>query len=99
VVGVYFSASWCGPCKQFTPQLEKFYEEMRKKGHKFEIIWVSRDRSQDEFVDYYLHMPWLAVTLGNIPEVIERLAPKYGMKGVSSHLIRLVAAPVSMIDD
>ena len=25
-VGIYFSAAWCGPCREFTPLLQKFYE-------------------------------------------------------------------------
>ena len=30
-VALYFSASWCRPCQQFTPMLTKFYNEMNKK--------------------------------------------------------------------
>ena len=40
-VGIYFSAAWCGPCREFTPLLQKFYE---KNKSDLEIIWVSLDR-------------------------------------------------------
>ena len=82
VIGVYFSASWCGPCKQFTPALAKFYTEMNKKGKKFEIIWISKDRTTDEFVGYYQKMPWLAVTVENLPEKIQKLSALYEVKGI-----------------
>ena len=26
IVAFYFSAHWCGPCRDFTPILSKFYE-------------------------------------------------------------------------
>jgi len=32
LVGLYFSAHWCGPCRQFTPILSKVYEEVRAAG-------------------------------------------------------------------
>lgn len=32
VLAVYFSASWCAPCKQFTPILKKVYNKLKEEG-------------------------------------------------------------------
>jgi len=37
---VYFSAHWCPPCRGFTPDLKKAYEDDLKAGN-VEIIFVS----------------------------------------------------------
>eukprot|EP00741_Cyanophora_paradoxa_P013326 tig00020684_g12869.t1 len=59
---LYFSASWCGPCKQFTPVLMQFYKENKdKEGQQFEIVFVSQDHSEEEFLKYYKDMPWAAI--------------------------------------
>ena len=29
VIGLYFSAHWCPPCRGFTPQLGKFYDQIK----------------------------------------------------------------------
>ena len=79
-VAIYFSASWCGPCKQFTPVLAQLYKSLNKKGKKFEVVWLSRDRSSEEFLGYYQQMPWLAVTLQNLQPILEKIAPKYQLK-------------------
>lgn len=34
VLAVYFSASWCAPCKQFTPILKSVYNKLQKDGEK-----------------------------------------------------------------
>ncbi|KAJ1524214.1 hypothetical protein ONE63_010734 [Megalurothrips usitatus] len=44
VIGVYFSAHWCPPCKAFTPQLVATYNAVRERGHNFEVVFVSSDR-------------------------------------------------------
>ena len=50
-VAVYFSASWCGPCRSFTPELVKFHKKAAKK-EKLEIVFVSSDKTSKAMMDY-----------------------------------------------
>ncbi|CAI5667213.1 unnamed protein product [Oreochromis niloticus] len=66
VVGIYFSAGWCPPCRDFTPILCDFYTELveeRDPPAQFEIVFVSSDKSTDDMVEYYhdMHGDWLAL--------------------------------------
>ena len=63
VVGVYFSGHWCPPCKQFTPLLSEWYENFKAgpNGDKLEIIFVSSDKNEMDFVKYFLTMSWAAL--------------------------------------
>lgn len=64
MVAVYFSASWCGPCRGFTPKLIEFYKKTAKKNN-LEIVFVSSDRSADAMEKYMKKMPWLAMPFGS----------------------------------
>lgn len=59
---VYWSASWCGPCLQFTPRLVNYYNE-NGGGDKFEIVLVCIDRTEEKMMRYMRvkKMPWPAV--------------------------------------
>lgn len=55
----YFSASWCPPCRSFTPMLINFYEATRDTG--LEIIFVGLDRDAESHEKYFAKMPWKAI--------------------------------------
>ncbi|XP_033103934.1 nucleoredoxin-like protein 2 [Anneissia japonica] len=67
IVGVYFSAGWCPPCRQFTPILADAYEEIRNKKYPFEIVFISSDKKV-EHMDQYIaedHGDWLHLSFAN----------------------------------
>jgi len=62
VVGLYFSAHWCPPCRGFTPDLADFYNQTKQKvGDKLEIVFISSDRTEGDWKGYFSEMPWLAL--------------------------------------
>jgi nucleoredoxin len=64
VVGIYFSAHWCPPCRGFTPQLaESYTNHLKAKG--MEIVFVSSDRDEAAFTEYYGEQPWAALPFGD----------------------------------
>jgi len=61
-IGVYFSAHWCPPCRGFTPTLIEVYNLLKtQKPGQFEVIFVSSDRDETQFKEYFGEMPWLAI--------------------------------------
>jgi nucleoredoxin len=51
----------CPPCRSFTPLLTDFYNANKDD---LEIIFVSSDRDEDSFSQYFGKMPWLASVPG-----------------------------------
>ena len=66
MVGIYFSASWCPPCRAFTPQLVKFYNQVAKK-NGLVIVFASWDKSETDMMEYMKKdsMPFPAVPFGS----------------------------------
>lgn len=58
---LYFSAMWCPNCKMMTKKLEKFYEYANKNGKLVEIVLISSDETEEDFLDYYEDQPWMAI--------------------------------------
>ena len=56
---LYFSASWCTPCEQFTQVLKDFYSELNIDHKAIEVVYVSCDKDEEGFKDGYKKMPWL----------------------------------------
>ena len=69
----------CPPCRSFTPQLVQAYKTLKESGQAFEIIFLTSDRSEDGFNEYFKEMPWLAVPYGN--ERVKELSGLFSVQG------------------
>jgi len=84
-VAIYFSAHWCPPCRGFTPALAKAYtQSLKAKG--MEVVFVSSDRSDADFENYYNEMPWLAVPFAK-REIKEKLSKRFKVQGIPNLVI------------
>jgi len=81
VVGLYFSAHWCPPCRGFTPVLASMYNDLKVNNKSIEIVFVSSDSSEDQFLEYYEEMPWLALPYSN-RDLKATLSDQYDCGGI-----------------
>lgn len=86
MVGLYFSAHWCGPCKAFTPVLASLYEELKAQGKKFEIIFISSDENEAAFEHYYESMPWLALNYSE-RDLKNQLSELFEVRGIPTLIL------------
>uniref|UniRef100_A0A0D9VV44 protein-disulfide reductase n=1 Tax=Leersia perrieri TaxID=77586 RepID=A0A0D9VV44_9ORYZ len=93
-IAIYFSASWCPPCRQFTPKLIEAYNELVSQGKSFEVVFVSSDKDIESFNAYFAKMPWLAVPFLD-SERIANLKKRFKVRGIP-HLVILNAKSVEV---
>eukprot|EP01024_Parvocaulis_polyphysoides_P041759 TRINITY_DN38316_c1_g6_i1.p1 TRINITY_DN38316_c1_g6~~TRINITY_DN38316_c1_g6_i1.p1 ORF type:complete len:318 (-),score=39.01 TRINITY_DN38316_c1_g6_i1:212-1165(-) len=88
-IALYFSAHFCGPCREFTLQLVHFYEEFKAKHPKsadFDIVFVSQDKDEESFSEYYGEMTWLALPYSE-KERKRKLNDKFNQQGMPKLVI------------
>jgi len=83
-IGIYFSAHWCPPCRGFTPKLAEFYKDGLKD--KMEIFFVSSDRDQASFDEYFAEMPWQALPYEKRSEKTF-LSDAFGVSGIPAFVV------------
>eukprot|EP00593_Proboscia_inermis_P000044 CAMPEP_0171293310 /NCGR_PEP_ID=MMETSP0816-20121228/1488_1 /TAXON_ID=420281 /ORGANISM="Proboscia inermis, Strain CCAP1064/1" /LENGTH=211 /DNA_ID=CAMNT_0011763991 /DNA_START=29 /DNA_END=664 /DNA_ORIENTATION=- len=85
IVALYFSASWCGPCQSFTPQLVDFYKNAAKN-KSVQIIFISSDRDQASFMEYFKKMPWFAMPF-DASQIKNKLSQTFQIRGIPSLIV------------
>eukprot|EP00746_Dinoflagellata_sp_MGD_P016738 gnl/MRDRNA2_/MRDRNA2_137972_c0_seq1.p1 gnl/MRDRNA2_/MRDRNA2_137972_c0~~gnl/MRDRNA2_/MRDRNA2_137972_c0_seq1.p1 ORF type:complete len:240 (+),score=63.05 gnl/MRDRNA2_/MRDRNA2_137972_c0_seq1:63-722(+) len=62
VVGLYFSGSWCPPCKRFTPVLSDLYKSAKASDPSaFECVFLTSCNDKENFDEYRAKMPFPAI--------------------------------------
>ncbi len=79
---LYYSASWCAPCREFTPGLVDAYGKIRALYPEFEVVLVNWDHSAGEMLAYMRddHMAWPALNFSDISGTRE--ITRYGGNGI-----------------
>ncbi len=97
IVLLYFSASWCPPCRGFTPDLSKFYNHYCLS-NGIEIIFISSDKDVPSFNEYYGKMPWKSLPVFGTAQIKQKLADRLKISGIPA-LIALDANTGHFISD
>jgi thiol-disulfide isomerase/thioredoxin len=81
----YYTASWCGPCQQFTPTLVKWYEKNKNKN--FELVLISSDQEEDAMEEYAASkkMPWPQLELKKSKAFKGKF--DHGVRGIPSVIV------------
>ncbi|CAJ0579642.1 unnamed protein product, partial [Mesorhabditis spiculigera] len=92
---LYFSAGWCPSCRQLTPKLSSFYEKVGKS-RGLEIVWISRDKTEEDLEEYYKKLPdWAYIPYGD-PNIKDFMR-KFDVKTIP--VLRLVDEKGNIVSD
>jgi thiol-disulfide isomerase/thioredoxin len=65
---LYFSAGWCVDCRKFSPALVSAYDAQAKDTGRFEVLLLTKDRTEKDMLQYMRHtkMKWPALAFDKV---------------------------------
>lgn len=82
VVAIYFSASWCPPCRAFTPRLVDIADKLRAAGKPFELVLVGCDQSKEKAIGYMTSHEMTGYLIAPEADANEALSKRYKVHGI-----------------
>lgn len=84
IVGLYFSAHWCPPCRAFSPKLVEFRDA---HADEFEVVFISSDKTEEAQFEYMkeVKMNWYTVKHKSGPAMAA--SGKYGVRSIPTLVI------------
>jgi thiol-disulfide isomerase/thioredoxin len=70
VFALYYGASWCAPCRQFSPGFVKFINRVAAENPRLTVVLMSNDKNDADMLGYMKEerMPWPAVPLATLSQ-------------------------------
>ena len=53
IIWLYCTAHYIPPCRKFTRALVQIYEEINAEKKQMEVVYVTFDRDEEEFNEYF----------------------------------------------
>jgi thiol-disulfide isomerase/thioredoxin len=80
---LYFAAGWCPDCRRFSPSFVSAYDHQSAGSKRFEVLLISKDRTESELVKYMQSekMKWPALAFDKV-ERAEDLQKFHTGKGI-----------------
>jgi thiol-disulfide isomerase/thioredoxin len=86
VIGLYFTAHWCPPCRTFTPKLISLYKAANSSQKVIEIIFISFDRDSETMNNYFEEMPWAAIPFSDA-NLREGIGHRFSITGIPALIV------------
>ncbi|XP_051139116.1 probable nucleoredoxin 2 [Andrographis paniculata] len=87
ILGIFFSANWDPPCREFTRALAAVYDNLKiSDAGGFEVVFVSSDEDIEAFKTYFSAMPWLAIPFSDL-EIKRALNERFDVEAIPSLVI------------
>jgi nucleoredoxin len=86
LVGLYFGAGWCPPCRAFSVLLSELHDTAMSKGIELVIVFISADKSSAEFKEYYSTMPFAAIPYDR-KDIRDKLASRYEVSEIPTVVV------------
>lgn len=84
MIGLYFSAGWCPPCKTFSPKIRDFRNQ---NSEDFEIVMVSADSSSYAQLNYMKDMDMSGYALALNSPKTNQLYRQFSITGIPTVVI------------
>ena len=82
IIAVYFSASWCPPCRAFSPLLVNLADKLQEEGKPFALVLVGRDQDKKKALAYMKSHDMTGYLVPPEAKENRALCERYGVRGI-----------------
>lgn len=82
----YFGGYDCPPSRKFVPSLVKVYEALKKQGKAVEVVYISSDEDEEDFIKKISTMPWYSVPFSD-KQRCKSLSIDFAVRGIPQLIV------------